>query len=65
MPQREGPRLEKLKHLEAERRLKQAVLEGRDYEGKDADLRLVRRKQRELGPERLRRAVDEAGGSKL
>ena len=29
MPQREGPRLEKLKHIQAERRLKEAVLEDR------------------------------------
>jgi hypothetical protein len=56
-----GPRLEKLKHLDAERRLRAYVLSGRDYAGRNEDVALVRRKARELGDERLRRAVDEAG----
>ena len=58
---REGPRLEKVKHQAAEERLKAAILEGRDYPGKDEDLELVQRKQRELGPERLRRVVGGEG----
>ena len=57
MPPREGPRLEVVKHLEAEERLRRAVLEGRDYEGRDADLARIKRKERELGRERLRRAI--------
>jgi hypothetical protein len=64
MPQPErGPRLEKLKHLDAERRLRASVLSGQDYAGKAEDVALIRRKARELGDERLRRAVDEAGGA--
>jgi hypothetical protein len=55
--QRNEPRLEKRKHLLAERRLETSILEGRDYEGKDEDIALVRRKRHELGDERLRRAV--------
>ena len=58
-----GPRLEVVKHKAAEERLKAAILEGRDYEGKDGDLELVQRKQRELGPERLRRVVGGGGAS--
>ena len=58
-----GPRLEKLKHLEAERRLRASVLSGTDYPGKAEDVALIKRKARELGDERLRRAVDEAGGA--
>ncbi len=57
MPQHEGPRLEVVKHQAAEERLRRSILEGRDYPGKDEDLALVRRKQRELGPDRLRRAL--------
>ena len=57
MPPREGPRLEVVKHLEAEERLRRAVLEGRDYPGKAEDLARVKRKQKELGRERLRRAI--------
>jgi hypothetical protein len=57
----EGPRLEKQKHLDAERRLKASVISGTDYEGKAEDVALIKRKARELGDERLRRAVDEAG----
>ena len=53
----EGPRLEVLKHREAESRLRVALLNGQDYPGKDEDLELVRRKQRELDPERLRRVL--------
>ena len=57
-----GPRLEKVKHQAAEERLRTAILDGRrDYPGKDQDLALIKRKQRELGPERLRRVV--GGGS--
>ena len=58
MPRREGqPRREVAEHLAAEERLRRAVLEGRDYEGKAEDLERVKRKQRELGDERLRRAI--------
>jgi hypothetical protein len=54
--------LEKVKHFEAEQRLRVAILEGgRDYPGKDADILLVQRKSRELGPERLRRALGGGG----
>lgn len=56
---REGPRLEKLKHAGAEERLKASILDGgRDYPGKAEDLALIKRKQRELGPERLKRVVE-------
>ncbi len=55
--QRKEPRLEKQKHLLAERRLETAVLEGRDYPGKAENIALVKRKLKELGPERLRRHV--------
>ncbi len=58
---REGPRLEVVKHREAEERLRRAILEGRDYPGKDEDLALVKRKQRELGPDRLRRVLGGGG----
>lgn len=54
-----GPRLEKVKHQAAEQRLRRAILEGRDYPGKTEDLELVQRKQRELGPERLKRVAGE------
>ena len=57
MPQREGPRLKKEKHALAEERLRRAFLEGRDYRGKDEDLALVKRKHRELSPERVRRVI--------
>jgi hypothetical protein len=57
MPPREGPRLEKVKHQQAEDRLRHSILEGRDYPGKDEDVALIQRKARELGPERLRRVV--------
>ena len=40
-------RLEKKKHLEAELRLRDAILQGRTYPGKQEDLELVRRKRRE------------------
>ncbi len=57
------PRLEVLKHQAAEARLRDAILEGRDYPGKDEDIALIKRKQRELGDERLKRFVGE--GRKL
>jgi hypothetical protein len=38
-------------------RIRESILSGRDYPGKAEDLELVRRKQRELGSERLRRLV--------
>ena len=41
------PRLEKRKHLEADRRLRTAILEGKDYPGKEEDFALIRRKRRE------------------
>jgi hypothetical protein len=34
------------------------------YPGKDADILLVQRKGRELGPERLRRVLEGEGGRK-
>lgn len=60
---REGPRLEKLKHREAEERIRASVLRREQglewcYEGRDDDLSLIQRKGRELGPERLRRVVE-------
>ncbi len=55
--QRKEPRLEKRKHAAAEERLRRAILEGRDYEGKDEDIALVKRKHRELSPERVRRVI--------
>ena len=58
---REGPRLEVVKHQAAEERLRQAILEGRDYPGKAEDLERVQRKQRELGPERLKRVIGGGG----
>ncbi len=62
MPREDGgPRLEVIKHQAAEARLRDAILEGRDYPGKDEDLRLVRRKRRELGDERLKRFVGGGG----
>ncbi len=57
MPREEAPRLEKVKHFEAEQRLRTSILEGKDYPGKDEDLDLVRRKERELGRDRVRRIV--------
>lgn len=54
-----GPRLEKVKHHAAEQRLRTAILEGRDYPGKAEDIRLIKRKQRELGHERLKRVLGE------
>lgn len=58
---REGPRLEKVKHLEAERRLRTSILENRDYEGKEEDVALIKRKTRELGHERLKRVIGGGG----
>jgi hypothetical protein len=62
MPQREGPRLEKVKYAAAEARIRESVLrrergESWDYEGRDEDLTLIRRKRHERGPERLGRVV--------
>lgn len=51
-------RLEQIKHIEAEQRLKTSILEGKPYPGKSEDLALVRRKYRELGPECYQRALD-------
>ena len=53
------PRLEKRKHLEADRRLRTAILEGKDYPGKESDFALIRRKRREG---REREANDMGGG---
>ena len=62
MPPREGPRLEKVKHAAAEERLRTSIIrkslgEPWDYEGREEDILLVQRKTRELGAERLRRAL--------
>ena len=59
---REGPRLEVQKHRDAEERLRTSIIrktlgEPWDYEGREEDILLVQRKQRELGPERIRRVV--------
>ncbi len=53
-----GPRLEKVKHAAAEARIRESVLRRErgaswDYEGRDEDLAIIRRKRHELGPERL------------
>lgn len=57
-----GPRLEKRRHLEAEQRLRAAILEGReDYPGKAEDICLIKRKTRELGHERLKRVIGGGG----
>lgn len=61
MPPREGPRLEVIKHREAEQRLRDAILENRSYPGMDEDIALIKRKARELGPERLKRFVGGGG----
>jgi hypothetical protein len=59
----EGPRLEKRRHVEAELRLKRAILEGRrDYPGKQEDIELCARKRREPGDERLRKVIAGVGG---
>ncbi len=60
--ERERPRLELLKYRDAEERLRAAILEGRDYEGKEEDFEIVRRKKRELGFERYQRFVGGGGG---
>lgn len=59
MPPREdsGPRLEIQKHAAAEERLRLAFVAGADYEGKDADLALVRRKAKERGAQGVRRIL--------
>ncbi len=62
--EREGPRLEVLKHQAAEQRLKASILENRDYPGRDEDLALIRRKRRELGDERLKRILEGEDGRK-
>ncbi len=58
-------RLEKKKHIAAEQRLRTSILEGRDYPGKDEDLRLVKRKERERGRDGVRRVLqgDRGGGA--
>jgi hypothetical protein len=57
--------LEVVKYQAAEDRLRRSILEGgRDYPGKDADILLVQRKGRELGPERLRRVLEGECGRK-
>jgi hypothetical protein len=53
-----GVRLEKAKHIAAEKRVKEALERGiPDYEGKDADLELIRRKHRELSRRRMARVI--------
>jgi hypothetical protein len=61
MQRERSPRREVLKHRQAEERLRRAFLEGRNYVGMAEDIALVKRKQRELGPERLRRVVEGGG----
>ncbi len=60
--QREGPRLEVVKHREAEARVRASILRREmgqpwDYEGRDEDIAIIKRKTRELGHERLKRFV--------
>ncbi len=55
-------RLEQREHLAAEARLRTAILEGRDYAGRKADLERVKRKQRELGLKGVRRVLFRGGG---
>lgn len=61
--QREGPRLEKRRHIEAEQRLRTYFTRisedpAFDYEGREADVALIRRKRQE-GRER---EVNDMGG---
>lgn len=61
-----GPRLEIQKHQAAEERIRASILrremgEEWRYEGRDEDLDLVRRKQRERGPQGVRRVLDRGG----
>jgi hypothetical protein len=61
---REGPRLEKIKHLEAEQRLRTyfdrlSQDPSYSYDGKQADLELIRRKRHEG---REARVVSRGGG---
>ncbi len=56
-------RLEKKKHIEAEQRLRTAILLNRDYPGKEEDLELVRRKQRECGADAIRRILGGGGNT--
>jgi hypothetical protein len=55
-------RLERRRHLEAEERLRTAILGNVDYAGKEADLERVKRKQRELGQRGVRRVLVRGGG---
>ncbi len=55
-------RLEQRKHLEAEARLRTAILGGQDYVGRKADLERVKRKQKELGLKGVRRVLVKGGG---
>ncbi len=53
--------LDPVKVERAEAEIDKFIIEGRDYEGKAEDLARVQRKQRELGPDRLRRALGGGG----
>jgi hypothetical protein len=55
-------RLEVRKHLAAEARLRTAILENKDYEGKREDLERVKRKQKELGQRGVRQVLFRGGG---
>ena len=60
-------RREREEHLLAEYRLREWVLYGADYEGRDEDLRRVQRKRRELGeiskqPPTKAPVLEEGGG---
>jgi hypothetical protein len=57
------PRLEKVKHYQAEQRLRRSILEGKPYPGKEADLALVRGKHKELSAQKLREALEGPRGS--
>ena len=50
--------MEKVKHYEAEQRLRRSILEGKPYPGKEEDLRLIRRKHKELSAQKLREALE-------
>jgi hypothetical protein len=54
-------RLEQRKHLEAEARLRTAILGGQDYAGRKADIERVKRKQRELGQRGVRQVLSRGG----
>jgi hypothetical protein len=64
-----GPRLELRRHAAAEARVRASVLrrergESWDYEGRDDDIALIKRKTRERGPAGVRRVLRGGSGRK-